>query len=175
MAWTTPRTWTTGELVTKTIMDTHIRDNLNALKSPPSGNVNVNAAPDYSTSSATWVYIDSTNLKVEITTTGGDVLIVFFGTLKNATVGARCYLELERDGSTYLGTNDGLMVIVPKVITSADDTQSFCLAFLCTGLSAGTHQFRPKWRTSAGTVYLYAGAGTSGYDLHPQFWAREVS
>ena len=28
MAWTTPRTWTTGELVTKTIMDTHVRDNL---------------------------------------------------------------------------------------------------------------------------------------------------
>jgi len=31
MAWTTPRTWTDGELVTKSIMDTHIRDNLNAL------------------------------------------------------------------------------------------------------------------------------------------------
>lgn len=27
-AWTTPRTWTTGELVTKSIMDTHVRDNL---------------------------------------------------------------------------------------------------------------------------------------------------
>lgn len=31
MAWTTPRTWTTGELVTKSIMDTHVRDNLNAV------------------------------------------------------------------------------------------------------------------------------------------------
>jgi hypothetical protein len=31
MAWTTPRTWTTGELVTKTIMDTHVRDNFNWL------------------------------------------------------------------------------------------------------------------------------------------------
>jgi hypothetical protein len=28
MAWTTPRTWTDGELVTKAIMDPHIRDNL---------------------------------------------------------------------------------------------------------------------------------------------------
>lgn len=27
MAWTAPRTWTDGELVTKAIMDTHIRDN----------------------------------------------------------------------------------------------------------------------------------------------------
>jgi hypothetical protein len=31
MAWTTPRTWTNGEVVTKTIQDTHIRDNLNWL------------------------------------------------------------------------------------------------------------------------------------------------
>ena len=29
MAGTTPRTWTTGEVVTKTIMDTHVRDNFN--------------------------------------------------------------------------------------------------------------------------------------------------
>lgn len=31
MAWTTPRTWTIAEFVTKAILDTHIRDNLNAL------------------------------------------------------------------------------------------------------------------------------------------------
>ena len=31
MAWTTPRTWNSAEVVTKTIMDTHIRDNLNAM------------------------------------------------------------------------------------------------------------------------------------------------
>jgi len=28
MAWTAPRTWTTGELVTAAIMNTHVRDNL---------------------------------------------------------------------------------------------------------------------------------------------------
>jgi len=33
MAWTAPRTWNIGELVTKVIMDTHIRDNLNYLAS----------------------------------------------------------------------------------------------------------------------------------------------
>jgi hypothetical protein len=31
MAWTAPRTWTDGELVTKAIMDPHIRDNLLAV------------------------------------------------------------------------------------------------------------------------------------------------
>ena len=31
MAWTTPRTWTTGETVTAAIMNTHVRDNLSNL------------------------------------------------------------------------------------------------------------------------------------------------
>lgn len=31
MAWTAPRTWVTGELVTASIMNTHVRDNLNVV------------------------------------------------------------------------------------------------------------------------------------------------
>jgi len=31
MAWTTPRTWTTGELVTAAIMNAHVRDNQGVL------------------------------------------------------------------------------------------------------------------------------------------------
>lgn len=34
MAWTTPRTWTDGELVTAAIMNPHIRDNFNAIGQP---------------------------------------------------------------------------------------------------------------------------------------------
>lgn len=32
MSWTTPRTWVSGELVTASLMNTHVRDNLNALR-----------------------------------------------------------------------------------------------------------------------------------------------
>lgn len=34
MAWTAPRTWVAGELVTASLMNTHLRDNLNILKTP---------------------------------------------------------------------------------------------------------------------------------------------
>lgn len=34
MAWTTPRTWAAGEVITAAIMNTHVRDNFNALGSP---------------------------------------------------------------------------------------------------------------------------------------------
>ena len=32
MAWMTPRTWVSGEVLSKTNLDTHVRDNLNYLK-----------------------------------------------------------------------------------------------------------------------------------------------
>lgn len=31
MAWTTPRNWTSGELVTEAMMDTHVKDNMTSL------------------------------------------------------------------------------------------------------------------------------------------------
>ena len=34
MAWTVPLTWTAGQLVTAAQMNTHVRDNLNLLKTP---------------------------------------------------------------------------------------------------------------------------------------------
>lgn len=34
MAWTAPRTWVTGEVVTASMMNTHLRDNMNALRNP---------------------------------------------------------------------------------------------------------------------------------------------
>lgn len=37
MTWTTPRTWAPGELVTATQMNTHLRDNLNSLRSESFG------------------------------------------------------------------------------------------------------------------------------------------
>jgi hypothetical protein len=34
MAWTDPRTWTPGETVTASLMNAHVRDNMNVLKTP---------------------------------------------------------------------------------------------------------------------------------------------
>jgi len=38
MAWTTPRTWVAGELVTASMLNTHLRDNLNYLYGGDYGN-----------------------------------------------------------------------------------------------------------------------------------------
>ncbi len=159
--WTTPKTWAVDELVTASDFNTHIRDNLNALKAPPSAHYELDEASDYTTSSASFVDVDATKLALTITTNGGDVLVHFHG-----TVLYDAYFDVAVDG-TRVGGNDGMLCFTGSAIPVS-------FTRLITGLSAGEHTFKLQWKTT-GTCHLYAGAGTSGRDLHPQFWAREVS
>ncbi len=45
--WTVPRTWVPGELVTATMMNTHVRDNLNLLKTSINDDGTLKGASDY--------------------------------------------------------------------------------------------------------------------------------
>ena len=168
--WTTPKTWSTGEALTASDMNTHIRDNLDALKEPPTASYACDEASDYTTTSTTFVDVDSTNLSLQITTTGGDVLIGFVGTVQ-LTTAASILFDVDVDG-TRDGGDDGICRGYSSTNTLI---QTIGFVRLITGLSAGSHTFKLQWKTTSGTlVDLYAGAGTSNRDLHPQFWAREV-
>ncbi len=162
--WTTPKTWTVDELVTASAMNTHLRDNLNALKTPPSAHYECDESSDYTTSAGAWVDVDATNLALTITTNGGDVLVHFHGNVYGSS--AHVWLDVAVDG-TREGGDDGIV----RARQSDYDTVSFTR--LITGLSAGEHTFKLQWKSSNGT--LYAGAGTTNLDVHPQFWVREVS
>ena len=126
---------------------------------------------DYQTTSTAFVDVDSTKLSLTITTNGGDVLVHFDGVARHRANGHYVYFDVEVDGSP-LGGDDGL------VMTS--DNQALTVSFtrLVTGLSAGSHTFTLQWKTDYAdpTYYpiLYAGAGTSNFDVHPQFWVREM-
>ncbi len=52
MAWTSPRTWVTGELVTASLLNTHVRDNLSYLKNAPTFDGNVTVSGTLTVSSA---------------------------------------------------------------------------------------------------------------------------
>jgi len=45
MAWTEPRTWTVGEIVTAALLNTHLRDNLDSLGRDPEHIVHVGTSP----------------------------------------------------------------------------------------------------------------------------------
>lgn len=167
MAWTTPKTWVVDAALTASDMNTYISDNLEALKDPPSDSYECNEASDYTTSSTSFVDVDSTNLALTITTTGGDVLVGFTGSCGETGGDDFMYFNIDVDG-TDVADDDGL---VRQKLGS-----NICFTYLVTGLNAGSHTFKLRWKVeTGGAATLYAGAGTSKADLHPQFWAREAS
>lgn len=166
MAWTTPKTWVNNEPLTASDLNTHLRDNLNALKAPPAAQYTLDESSNYTTTGSSFVNIDGTKLSLTIVTSGGDVLIGFTGSVNPG--GFITYFDVEMDG-TRIGGNDGILAVASSNVTPIP------LVYLKTGVSAGSHMFKLQWKTSGGTTTLYAGAGTASYDLHPQFWVREVS
>jgi hypothetical protein len=164
MAWTAPKTWTVGEPLTATDLNAHIRDNMLALKAPPTDLVRLDEPTDYTTTSTVFVPVDTSVLTLSFITFGGDVMIVFFGNVANTTQGT--FIDIEFDG-VMIGEDSGLVRA-----HTGHTVVSICL--LKTGVSAGSHTIRVMWRvTSASTSTLYAG-NTAGFNTHGYFWAREV-
>ena len=167
VAWVSPKSWAVNELLTASNMNIHLRDNLGALKDPPTDYYDFNEGADYTTTSATFADIDATDLALTITTTGGDVFVHFHGLVKNSTT-ERTYFDVDVDGARTAG-DDGI------TLQGGTDTESISFTRLIAGLSAGAHTFKLQWKVSGGTATLYAGAGTANFDVHPQFWVRELS
>ena len=172
MAFITPRTWVALETVTASIMNIHVRDNLNALKDPPTALYILNEAVDYTTTSTSFVNVDATDLALTITTTGGDVMIGFHGQVVNSGLNKIYFDVNESVGAARLGGDDGMTMFY---MVAASQNAECSFTWLARSLSAAAHTFTLQWKTSAGTATLYAGAGTSTFDLHGIFWVREVS
>lgn len=167
MAWTQPKTWS-SEPLTSSDLNTHLRDNLEALKDPASGDYTLNESSDYTTTSTTFVDVDATNLSATLTTNGGDVF-VFFAPLVALGSSQVIFFDLDVDG-TRLGGDDGIVATVPAGIGIA-----IPIIAMVKGLAAGSHTIKLQWKVTSGTGKLYAGAGTASGDVHPQFIVREVS
>lgn len=174
VTWTTPRTWVTGEALLAADLNAQVRDNLAYLKEPPFSLRQMNEAADYVTSATGMVEVDGSNseLSLTITTSGGAVLVGFFGTFSHSTQYGRCQLDVDVDGVLMGGDNGLLQGRSP----AAGSASAFAVSFTAikTGLAAGSHTFKLMWATSGASLTLYAGAGTSGFDHHPQFWVREI-
>lgn len=155
--WTDPQTWG-ATAIYDDILNTEIRDNVMALKDPPSEEFadSYSGSAFASTTSTSWIAIGgSYNLTLE--TKGGDILLVFSASVSNA------YLDFAIDGAR-VGGNDGLLAI-PTVATYGTSMQMIHVA---QDLIAGEHQFDVYWKVASGTGSLVALAV-------PQFIVREFS
>ena len=125
---------------------------------------------DYTTASATFVDIDATNLSLELTTVGGEIMIGFHGSWDTSNINSINNLDVVLDGVS-VGGDDGIIQMRQEV---AGKAQAISFVRMICGVQAGTHKLTLQWLTGGGTLTLYAGAGTSNLDSHPQFWAREA-
>jgi len=64
------QTWSVDELVTASMLNVGLRDNLNALKAPPTAQRVLDQAADYTTTSTSFVDVDPVALTLTITSAG---------------------------------------------------------------------------------------------------------
>lgn len=149
--WTAPRTWTTGEVVTSTLMNTHLRDNLEHLKArveTPAPSASALSVASYSTSSTSFVDVDATNLSLALTTTGAPVLFGFSGSVNAVAGGVNCYFDLLLDGARISGGSSGSLHVTTG---TAGEHSAVCFIGV-RALAAGAHTVRLQWRVGSSTA-----------------------
>lgn len=174
MPWTTPVDFAAHERLAAAQLNA-IQENLRALKSPPSQQIIRNNDAAYTTTSATLVPVDTTNLRITLQTNGGDVMVWFLGTV-DASAGTVATFDVRVDGTTLFsdGFPGGLM-------SHTVSTSKVFVAFpplIFSNLPAGTHYFDLMWATTGGaTLRLRSDKNdaTTPNNVPVVFAAREIS
>jgi len=168
--WTSPKTWA-AETLTSTDLNTYVRDNFNHLYDRANSveYYNLNAGADISTSSSTFTLVDA-GFGLAITTTGGPLFVWFAGSITHPSNGAdRTYFDIYLN-SAYVGGDDG---IVEVTVDTAGDAGNASFFYHIPAPTAGVQTVQLHWKTSGGDAKMWAGAGTTNHDLHPQFGVFE--
>jgi hypothetical protein len=127
----------------------------------------LNEGSNYTTSSTNFEDVDATKLNLPILISATEMHVHFEGYASISPNGV-IFFDITLDGAAIAGddgclrapnTATGSVVAITRQITTLP----------------GTHQLKLQWKVSANTATLFAGAGTSNADIHPQFWVREVS
>lgn len=156
MAWSQPRTWSSDK-ITDAVLNAEIRDNMDALKDPPSDNyTDTYTGSSFSSTTSTSFVAIHANYSLSLSTRGGDILVCFSGVLSAA---ANWYVDLALDGQRIGGT-DGIL--------AGNSRKPIALYWLLTGKPSATYTFDMYWKVASGTLTLEN-------NQVPQFWAREVS
>lgn len=158
--WTTPRTWATGEVVTAAQLNQYLRDELDWLKGRPAAYESDFDGTFFSTTSSSF---QDTGANAALTTTGGRVMVVCFGSVLTANSTTQPILTLYQDGANMgdatLGmtyTQQGTAGITPFAIVYITPTAP----------TAAAHEWKVYMRSldnvQAATIKQY------------QMWAIEI-
>ena len=172
MAYTIPKTWAVDELLGATDMNTYVRDNVAALKNPPSFlTAFASGALVLSTTATTFTAISSA-LSASLGTYGGDIMVFIQLQLAGDTDSRRISLDWLVNGTALYGAYAfGAGRAKAGTTTATKGNTTVFGPLLVTGLASGTHVFQPVWKTDAGTAFTWATTGAAPIIM----WVREVS
>lgn len=133
--------YSTGHLVTASEFNA-IGTRLDALESASDNYVydSHSQVSTYSINSPTMVDIDATNLAVTITTAGGDIYVEFSGAVLS------CPSAVSGDLDIFDVSNNAVMGLEVRYNSSGVYYGPVYLRGYVTGLSAGSHTFRLRWK-----------------------------
>lgn len=107
-------------------------------------------ASNASGTTASASYADVTNASDTITTTGGNLIAIASFCQSNSAATSAMYAALSLDGAAEVG----------EVVTIETDNtfqHSQCIVYRWSGVSAGSHTVKLRWKTSGGTSTAYGG------------------
>jgi len=176
MTWNQPKTnWQPDEIVTAADMN-EIGQNLNTLRDASLYIQNIDRGSDYTTNSTVFVNVDPAAdptinpLAAAFNSSGKPLLVSLAGSITNSNLAdTAVYFDLSVDGGS-VGGSDGIL----RVTARAGEARNASFVYWL-NLPAGPHTVFLRWRVASGTAILWAGAGTSGADVHPQFAVRELT
>jgi hypothetical protein len=156
--WTPPRTWAVGELATAAMLNTHVRDNLDWLKTPPQA-VTTLAATQSITSTA---FVDVASLN--LTTAGGALQVSLLVNVGFSGAGQYGQLALAVDGVQQAG-----VLMQGCLLAGALHTIGF--DWYIAAKPAGAHTITLRALVSAGGTFILYG---TNYGTIAQLWAKEI-
>lgn len=142
MPYNTPINWVPTTPIGAADLNAQLRDNIRYLHNErPMNAIIRNNAGDYTTTSATMVDIDATNLSITLTVTSGRVAVWFVAGFWASANPTLIYWDIFMD-SVALGAQ------IKKAYVGG--ATHISLMTIKSGISVGSHTFRPRWSIDGG-------------------------
>lgn len=167
MAWTSPRTWSAGEILTASLLNTHLRDNFNELdvaKVTDDGQYCVTTGANaVTTRSYAWQRIDTSETLVSpagysdlatvgptvTVTTGTQALVMWAANIDCNTTGADSKMGYAISGATTAAASD--IRCIRRDGMNASNAVRLMMWDFKTGMTAGSNTFTAKYFGATGT------------------------
>ena len=147
MPWNTPPTFTAGQVVTASDLNSYLRDNPNYLfGGPTTYTVKREGTADYTITSTSFVDVDATNLIITANVQGGKFTVIAEFFMEPTGTSPQCEADIILDSTTRFGSTHGTAVFTP-----ARWGHVTLVAFF-TGLSAGSHTFKLQARVTGASM-----------------------